>query len=665
MGDTFIKTRTRLTILVLLVLVLGVVLRLWGIGKESFWTDEVLSLHLSRGGVSHILDVNARDSHPPLFYLGLAAWRTLVPDSNTFFRAYSTVWSLIGLVALFLLARDIGGYRAGIIALFLGIINPLDIYFAQETRMYAQAAALCVFSTWFLWRWARRLEETDSPRLWWKWAVLYGVSACAALYSHYIIVLVLLAQGIWFLAVTLSKKKFMSCAGYLAISFVVCGMFLPWMLYVISLRRNLYNVERLSWIGTPEITGLFSFLGKECMWGQVVHVHYFWWVPTLLVPVALLVIAIFRVFQHSGKEDSTRQLSGKGIVFLLVMLFAPVVLAFLVSIIYEPVYYRQRFSLFTLAPFLALAGISISSFKRRTLILLTFIPVAALMVAGSIIQYRTAQKEDWKAFKRAWDEHAPPARTVFFPHHYLAAARHNVSEDIYHANRVTLERDLPRLQGKKIWIIKALGQDLHGWDETSLFYNWLYTLGEVTSIMLPTMFNIESITVGKFNVPDQFKGRFDKWYSPSEITRIFHTSTLQKCFYEIEKESESVPIVWSRPRAMFRLFDTDNISTAALRVQFPPPLPEGYRPDLYVYIERGMEMETLFESEPCAFFEHHQPGIVDVQCRIPEGDDPILIGWTINGVNPAREGITGDTRDLGLLLRGVGLIRKEKLHPVR
>ncbi len=156
--------KTTLLVLILsATLTLALVMRLWGLTSEPVWLDEVYSVLLSDGPSDQILEANAKDVHPPAYYLGLGRWRQVFGSTPAGIRGYSILWSLIGVTFVVLLAIDSGLDWHGVsFAGMLAAINPMDIYFAQEARMYAQATALATASSWMLWRWLQSRRVSGS-----------------------------------------------------------------------------------------------------------------------------------------------------------------------------------------------------------------------------------------------------------------------------------------------------------------------------------------------------------------------------------------------------------------------------------------------------------------------------------------------------------------------
>lgn len=239
-----IDSRTVGFMLAILCLALG--LRVAGIGVESFWIDEAFSAWASAGSPAEILERNARDIHPPAYYLGLHVWRGMISGSDIALRAYSTGWSLLGIGLLMLFTRELFGARAALFAGLLAAVNPLDIYYAQEARMYAQTTTLTLGSSFVLWRWSEASHRRESPAGWWPWALGYAVVATLTLLTHYVAVTFLVGQGFVALVLFGGRRDFASAAGYALSSLAVALTFLPWLSYVLEFRDTLSSPENLA-----------------------------------------------------------------------------------------------------------------------------------------------------------------------------------------------------------------------------------------------------------------------------------------------------------------------------------------------------------------------------------------------------------------------------------
>jgi len=66
----------------IIVLFLGFLLRVFRLGDQSIWYDEGVSLYLAQQTPGQIIRHTAGDIHPPLYYLVLHVWTSVVGDSE-------------------------------------------------------------------------------------------------------------------------------------------------------------------------------------------------------------------------------------------------------------------------------------------------------------------------------------------------------------------------------------------------------------------------------------------------------------------------------------------------------------------------------------------------------------------------------------------------------
>jgi len=638
---------------VVALLLLALSLRLYGIATESFWTDEALTVDRSNGTVAEVIRTNARQMLPPLYNVGLRLWRDALGDSDARIRAFSTLWSLIGLVGLFLLARELAGRRAALIALILAAVNPLDIYFAQEARNYAQMAAVCTLSSWCLWRWVTVSAEPRDGSRWWGWALAYTACAAAALLTHYLAALILAAQGLFALAVFVSRRQWTRVAGSAASTLAVIVSFLPWLFYVRSVRLSFGDTP--DWMKLPPASDYFSFLGREFFWGYVWKVHDRWWWPTMILPAFVLGICLWRLWPRRSTDFAAlREPQPLGIAYGVWLLAAPVLLAALASLLYRPIYYRPRFSLLVLPPFLALAAIAFASLRHRAAAGLGMAALGAMMLAGTAVQQQTIQKMDWRGFARVWREQGPPAQVVFFPWYFEKPAGYYLKGLPAPATRESLEKTLAPLRGQEIWICAEKGYDFKRIGEAD-FYRWLTALGRPRSIPMATELHLQAVKVGDESVPEPYRGRFGQWYEPMDRPGRIEGFGDGARFNALEFDQNQAAFRWSLPRAWLRIDGSDRATTVVLNIAMPSAVAPNYRPDLKFYAIRGGEASALFDSPPVAQIANQRAGTFEAALRVPQGSGPLWIGWTLNGINPKRAGVSLDDRELGLKVNWVGL----------
>lgn len=157
-----------------------VVVTLFGIlaalGAATDWwsNDESYTWDMIQRPARQIVERTAGDVHPPLHYLLLKSWSSLLPQPRGM-RVFSMLIGLGALVAVALTGRRLGGPRLGLMAALLWALFPMFLHFSQEGRMYGMA--LCC-ETLALLGWALGDRR---PRLGWA---LLTLGLLAAFYTH-------------------------------------------------------------------------------------------------------------------------------------------------------------------------------------------------------------------------------------------------------------------------------------------------------------------------------------------------------------------------------------------------------------------------------------------------------------------------------------------------
>ena len=157
---------------VYLILALGLALRLISL-NQSLWLDEaILANAVSQFSLPDLITkFMPTDFNPPLFYLLEWFWGRLFGFSEIALRLPSVIF---GLVTVYLVYRLGGKLPALLLA-----VSGLHIYYSQEARMYSLAALAVVGSFYFI-------KQK-------RWG-LYLLATLAAIYSHYLTVLILPAH---------------------------------------------------------------------------------------------------------------------------------------------------------------------------------------------------------------------------------------------------------------------------------------------------------------------------------------------------------------------------------------------------------------------------------------------------------------------------------------
>ena len=157
---------TLAALLALSVLALG--LRAIRIDFESIWYDEMHSLIQSSRSFGELWAGLLRDTHPPLYFWLLGAWRRLAGESVASARLFSALWAAAMVPASYLLARSLRcERRVALVTAGLATFVPFTIYHGQQIRMYTLLTTLGALQLAWAGRILRQLEAEErlvSPR---------------------------------------------------------------------------------------------------------------------------------------------------------------------------------------------------------------------------------------------------------------------------------------------------------------------------------------------------------------------------------------------------------------------------------------------------------------------------------------------------------------------
>ncbi|MFC5973904.1 glycosyltransferase family 39 protein [Halomarina salina] len=172
------------------IVLVGAAVRLYGLGVESLWTDELITLEFVRrySTVELLVEVPLNQPHLPLYYVLLDLWIGVFGTSATALRLLSALFSILAIPLLYLLGRDLFDGTAGLVAALVFALAQFHVYHAQEVRMYSLVALLTAASLWLF----VRLFEDGAMR---GTAAAYVLATLALLLTHPFAALVVFAEA--------------------------------------------------------------------------------------------------------------------------------------------------------------------------------------------------------------------------------------------------------------------------------------------------------------------------------------------------------------------------------------------------------------------------------------------------------------------------------------
>jgi 4-amino-4-deoxy-L-arabinose transferase-like glycosyltransferase len=155
----------RSTAIILALLLLAFGLRVWNLSGPSFWWDEAYTVQTARYDWATFWQLQEVARHPPLYFLIVRAWGSLIGWSEFSVRFLSVGFSLLGAALVFQVTRRLFDRRAGMWALAVAAVAPALVVYAQESRMYALTFMLAAATLYYGYRVFDFDARTNRPRL--------------------------------------------------------------------------------------------------------------------------------------------------------------------------------------------------------------------------------------------------------------------------------------------------------------------------------------------------------------------------------------------------------------------------------------------------------------------------------------------------------------------
>jgi uncharacterized membrane protein len=217
-------------------LVLALAVRLWHLGGQSLWVDEVLQFNISRQPLSQMVQAIAggADNSPPVYHTILHYVIAAGGTSEWALRLPSALFGSISVVLIYVIARQLGQTRGAPLAGLLLALSPLHVWYSQEARMYSLMVMLLLGQTVVL------LRALRHPS-WSSWTG-YCLLTLVALYTYPYVVLSCLGQGCWL--VLDRERREQALRRWLLATGVAGLLFVPWVLILLHREDLTAGLEK-------------------------------------------------------------------------------------------------------------------------------------------------------------------------------------------------------------------------------------------------------------------------------------------------------------------------------------------------------------------------------------------------------------------------------------
>jgi 4-amino-4-deoxy-L-arabinose transferase-like glycosyltransferase len=181
------RRSTVVFVTLLIIFLVGMGLRLYALGADSLWLDEILTALVAREDVLSILRFHAREAaNPPLISLIIHAFFSVWGENEFVARLPSALVGSLSILLVYEAGALLWTRRVGLLGALLLAVNPYHVAYSQEARHYALMAFLALLSLIFL----LKALKGRSPWLWLGFVLCTSLS----LYNHYFAFLFLPAE---------------------------------------------------------------------------------------------------------------------------------------------------------------------------------------------------------------------------------------------------------------------------------------------------------------------------------------------------------------------------------------------------------------------------------------------------------------------------------------
>jgi uncharacterized membrane protein len=390
---------SQLWAVVALIVLLGAVLRFYGLDREPLWSDEAATLRYAEMPQAWLWR-DSFDTSPPLYYSLQRIW-LVFGRSEAALRSLPAVIGTATIPLVYILGRALAGPCTGLGSALLLATSALHVQFSQEARTYTLLMAAATLAVWGLVRLldeppaaadpssaARSASGTSSASA----KAAYVVGTIVALYAHNLaIFLPFIANLVVCLYWAVHRGFDRAFLGrWLLANLVVAGAWSWWL--PVALRQFGSDLYDLWWLPAPSFTQALGDVIK--VYGQV---HFYWrWRPYVSDAFIGLGLLGFGVLARR-KPWPAAVLGG-------VVVLAPA-LAWVVSILSLPIFYLRPI-LWPLPMFLSLVATGILGLGRRILVVAAVLAAALTIQVVALVNLYThpTRYEPWDAIvRRVWD----------------------------------------------------------------------------------------------------------------------------------------------------------------------------------------------------------------------------------------------------------------------
>lgn len=164
------------------IIFLSIFIRLFSL-NQSLWLDEgtTAKVVLNYNFWEIFNKFSLYDFHPPLYYLLMKVWTTIVGYSEVALRLPSVIFCVFTGYVIYLIGKEIKDKKTGLWSAVFFLCNPLIMYYSQEARMYMMTTFLLTSALFFL----LKILHDKSKIIKIRYVILFGICISLSFATFY------------------------------------------------------------------------------------------------------------------------------------------------------------------------------------------------------------------------------------------------------------------------------------------------------------------------------------------------------------------------------------------------------------------------------------------------------------------------------------------------
>ncbi len=368
-----------------IILVLSFLLRIYNLGNEDLWVDEIFSINFFNNSSTIVRDMN-----PPLYYIILYGWSRLFGYGEFITRFPSVIAGVISTYVIYRLGKTLFNTEVGILSAFILSISLFHIRYSQEARSYSFIVLFVLLSNYYLVKILKENKEEKYINKIDRNIIGYIVFTVATLYTHYYGIFYIIFQNLYYLLVHRKDKR--NIKSWVILQGTILLLFIPW----IPFMAKQMVTKGLPYVVTPTLDRLYRTFGEFT--GSDISLY--------LILIAIICLILYKKLYKKNKINKIKQRNYVwpiNTIFLLLWLFIPIIIPFIISQI-RPMFV-DRYVIASLPAMALLVSITILNF-RKIFIISILLAVFIIPTVSSLGQYyQQPQKEEWKYAVKYIEDH--------------------------------------------------------------------------------------------------------------------------------------------------------------------------------------------------------------------------------------------------------------------